>query len=177
MRLISMLLMCLMPFAANASPLLPDTLLRAIKADPARYIDSVATLIASYGGADGITEDQLNTSMALVRAKARTGAILSLMGADLDADGALTRDEVVAAEAVAGASARGKMEKAFVSADVDGDGIVTGVELAEFGDAAALAVFSPAKMARLKVVMGFDADGDGKVTLGEVRSGLVGLTS
>ena len=177
MRLIPMFLVCLMPFAAAASPLLPDTLLRAIKADPARYIASVSTLIASYGGADGLTEAQLNTSMALMRAKARTQAILPLMGADLDADGALTRDEVVAAEDVASATARGKMEKAFGLADVDADGVVTAEELAGFGDAAALAAFSPAMMARLAVVMGFDADGDGKVTISEVRSGLGELTS
>ena len=41
--------------------------------------------------------------------------------------------------------------------------------------AAALQAFSPAKMAGLKVLMGFDADGDGKVTVAEVKVGLDGL--
>lgn len=177
MRLIPMLVLCLMPFAAEASPLLPDTLLKSIKADPGSYMDSVATLIASYGGPDGITEEQLNTSMALARAKARTQAVLPLMGADLDADGAMTRDEVVAAEAAASVTARARMEKAFLLADVDADGVVSPVELSDLGNAAALATFGPAAMARLTVLMGFDANGDGRVTLAEVRSGLVGLTS
>ena len=177
MRLIPILFACILPVAAQASPILPDTLLKTIKADPVSYLDSVSTLIASYGAADGITEEQLDTCMALVRAKARTSAILPLMGADLDADGALTRDEVVAAEGAAGVSARSKMAKAFQLADVDGDAVVSAAELVDFGDAAAMAAFSPAAMARMKVLLGFDADGDGKVTLGEVRFGLEALVS
>ena len=177
MRLIPYLVAVLLPFAAEASPLLPDALLKQIKADPASYLDSVAGLIASYGTADGITEDEVNTSMALVRAKARVSAVVPLLGADLDADGAVTRDEMVAAEAAAGAGARARMEKAFVLADGNGDAVVTGQELADYGDAAGVAAFSPAKMAGMKVLLGFDADGDGKVTLREVRAGLAGLES
>lgn len=177
MRLIPTLIAVLLPFAAAASPLLPDTLLKTLKANPAVYLDTVAGLIASYGAPDGITEEQLGTSMALVRAKARTGAIMPLMAADLDGDGAITRDEIVAAEAAVGAGARAKIEKAFVKADLDGDAVVSVQELADFGEGAAMAAFSPAKLAGLKVLMGFDADGDGKVTMTEVKAGLAGLAS
>ena len=102
---------------------------------------------------------------------------LPLIGADLDADGTVTRDEVMVAEGAASATARGKLEKAFQAADGDGDAMVTPTELTEFGLGAAMAAFSPAAMAKVKVLMGFDADGDGKVTVNEVRSGLAGLTS
>lgn len=177
MRLIPMLFACMLPFAAQASPVLPDMLLKSIKADPDGYLDGVMVLIAAYGAADGITEDQVGISLALVRAKARSSAILPLIGADLDADGTVTRSEVVVAEGAASASARGKLEKAFRGADADGDALVTPVEMTDFGLAAALAAYSPAQMARVKVLMGFDADGDGKVTVHEVRTGLAGLTS
>jgi hypothetical protein len=161
----------------HASPLLPDTLLKSIKADPSGYLESVATMIASYGAADGITEVQVDTSLALLRAKARSGAIMPLIGADLDADGTVTRDEVMVAEAAASAAARGRLERAFQAADADGNAMVTPAELTDFGMGAAMAALSPAEMARIKVLMGFDADGDGKVTVNEVRAGLVGLTS
>lgn len=177
MRLIPMLFACVLPFAVHASPLLPDTLMKSIKADPVGYLDSVTVLIASYGAADGITEAQVDTSLALVRAKARSLAIMPLIGADLDADGTVTRDEVAMTEAAASAAARGRLEKAFVGADADANAMVTPVELTDFGLMSAIAAFSPAEMARIKVLMGFDADGDGKVTVNEVRSGLAGLTS
>ena len=69
-----MLIAFVLPLAVQASPLLPDRLLQSIKADPAAYLDSVTLLIASYGAADGITEEQVDTSLALVRAKARSAA-------------------------------------------------------------------------------------------------------
>ena len=172
MRLIPFVFAVMLPLAAEASPLLPDALLKQVKADPASYLDSVATLIASYGAADGITEDQLGTSIALTRAKARIQAVLPLLGADLDADGAVTREELGAAEGAASAGTRARMEKAFHGADADGDAVVTAVELADFGDAAAMRAVGPAKLAGMTVLMGFDADGDGKVTVSEVRVGL-----
>ncbi len=160
-----------------ASPVLPDTLLRMIKADPASYLDTVAALIASYGAEDGLTAEQVDTSIALVRAKARATAMMPLVAADLDGDGTLTREEVVLAKSAASASGRSKLGKAFVLADVDGNAVVTPDELADFGAMAAMKTYSPARMAEIKVLLGFDADGDGKVTLVEVRAGLVGLVS
>ncbi|MGV8985002.1 MAG: EF-hand domain-containing protein [Cypionkella sp.] len=177
MRLIPIVLACLLPLAAQASPLLPETLLKTIKADPTSYLDSVAGLIASYGGADGITEEQVAGSVALVRAKARVSAIVGLIGADLDGDGTVTREEITLTEAAASAAARRKLEKVFVAADVDGDATVSVEELSDFGAMAAMSAISPAQMAQTKVLMGFDADGDGKVTLNEVREGLAGLMS
>lgn len=177
MRLIPIVLACILPLTAQASPVLPETLLRTIKADPTGYLDSVAGLIASYGGADGITAEQVDGSVALARAKARTSAIILMMGADLDGDGAITRDEVTTTEAAASASLRARLEKAFLTADADGDQVVSAEELSDFGAMAAMSAVSPAQMAQAKVLMGFDANGDGKVTLSEVRAGLASLMS
>ena len=177
MRLIPTLLACILPLAVQASPLLPDQLMKAIKADPASYLQTVSGLIAAYGAQDGITEDQLGTGMALVRAKARAAAMLPLMAADLDADGTVLREEMLSAEAAASAGTRARLDRAFLTADANGDGTVTVEEVSDYGAAAAMAAFSPARMAAFKVLIGFDADGDGKVTLVEVRAGLAGLVS
>lgn len=176
-RLLPALLALALPVAAGASPLLPQPLLKSIKADPAAYVASVAELIAAYGAADGITEDQLATSIALIRAKARTSAMVPLLAADLDGDGVVHRVELVAAEGAASASGRARLERVFAGADADGDGAVTAAELSDAGAAAAMAAFGPGRMAGLKVLMGFDADGNGLVTVAEVRSGLSGLVS
>lgn len=167
----------ILPLAAQASPLLPETLLKSVKLDPAGYIDGVSQMIASYGGADGITEDQLATGMALVRARARIAAQMPLLRADLDGDGMITRDEIQLAGSVATPAARGRLDKLFRRADADASGAISGEELADLGASAALAAYGPAQMAGLKVLMGFDADGNGKVTLSEVRQGLAGLAS
>lgn len=182
MRLIPTLFACILPVVglaapAGASPVLPDTLLQSIKADPANYLEKVAALIAAFGEADGITQEQVATSMALVRANVRVAATLPLLGADLDGDGSVTRDEIGLTKSAASARARIKLDKAFVLADADRDTVVTPQELADFGALAALAAYSPAAMAEVKVLMGFDGDGDGKVTLVEVRAGLAGLVS
>lgn len=175
MRLIPIILACILPMAAQASPDLPARLLKTIQANPTAYLDSVAGLIASYGDTDGITAEEVDGSVALIRAKARTQAVTGLLTADLDGDGAVTREEVLVTEAAASATARARLEKAFVAADADGDTTVSAEELADTGARAAMAALSPARMAQIKVLMGFDVDGDGKVTLAEVRNGLAGL--
>lgn len=175
MRLIPIVLAFVLPFAAQAAPLLPEALIQTIKADPARYLDRTASLIAAYGAGDGITEDQVNTSLALVRARARAAAIVPLLMADLDGDGAVTRAEVTGAEATLASAARDRLEAVFVTADADGDAVVSAAERADLGEVAALAALTPSAMAQAKILMGFDADGDGKVTLAEVRQGLAGL--
>lgn len=176
-RLLPVILACALPFAAAAQPLLPQPLLKSIKADPGAYVASVAELIAAYGAADGITEDQVATSIALIRAKARAGAMMPLISADLDGDGTVLRAEMVAAEGAASATGRARLERVFVNADADGDGAVSAEELSNAGASAAMAAFSPARMAGLKVLMGFDADGNGVVSVSEVRAGLSGLVS
>lgn len=177
MRLIPILFILALPFAAQAAPSLPATLLKSIKADPSSYLDSVAALIASYGAADGITEEQVATSMALVRAKARTAAEVPLMRADLDGDGTVSRAEIVVVQSAASAATRGKLEKIFIAADTNGDAVVSLEERTELGALAAMAAYSPAQMAEMKVLMGFDGDADGKVTVNEVRQALAGLVS
>jgi hypothetical protein len=114
-------------------------------------------------------------SLALLRAKARAAAILPLLMADLDGDGVINREEVTVAEDALASAGRSRLEAVFEKADADGNAVISTAELADLGEAAAQAAISPSRMAQAKILMGFDADGDGKVTLTEVRQGLAGL--
>jgi hypothetical protein len=125
MRLIPILLACVLPLAAGASPLLPDALIKAIKADPAGYLDHTAGLIAAFGAGDGITEDQVDMSLALLRAKARAAAILPLLMADLDGDGVINREEVTVAEDALASAGRSRLEAVFEKADADGNAVIS----------------------------------------------------
>lgn len=175
MRL-ALALCLLLPSVALAQGL-PPRLMKAVRADPAAYLQEAAALIARAGQGDAVTSDQLAASVGLQRARARVAAMAPLMQADLDGDGLLTRDEMLATAASLSARARVGLDRDFSDADGDGDGRVTGEELAAAGDRAALSVWGPARLAEVKVLMGFDADGDGRVTLDEVKAGLQALVS
>lgn len=176
-RLVLSFALCLLPAAVLAQGALPPRLMTAIKSDPAAYLQEVAALIAGAGQGDAITADQLAVSIAVRRAQARAAVVESLVAADLDGDGAVTRAEMLDASGAMKAGARVRLDRQFAAADGDGDGVVTAAELASAGDAAALSVMGPARLAEVKVLMGFDANGDGRVTLDEVRSALQSLVS
>lgn len=176
MRLFAVMLV-LLPSMGLAQGALPPRMMKVIKADPQAWLTDVAALIASAGVGDAITADQLAVSIALKRARARVDVLTPLMASDLDGDGAVSRDEMLGAATAIKAEARVRLDRDFSAADADGDGLVTAVELAASGEAAALSVMGPARLAEVKVLMGFDADSDGRVTLDEVRAGLQALVS
>jgi hypothetical protein len=167
----------LLPGVAMAQGALPPRMIKAIKADPEAYLQDVAALIASAGQGDAITADQLAVSIAVQRARARVDVLAPLLEADLNGDGAVAREELLGTASALKSEARAKLDRAFGAADGDGDGLVTGAELAAKGEDAALSVMGPARLAEVKVLMGFDADADGSVTLDEVRNGLQALVS
>lgn len=177
LALMAALLPMICPMVALAEGALPPRLLSVIKADKAAYLQEVAALIASSGQGDAITEEQLAVSVALQRTRARVAVLAPLMAADLDGDGAVSREEMLGAASALKAEARVRLDRAFRAADGNGDGLVSGEELAAKADAAALRAFRPAKLAEVKVLMGFDADADGRVTLDEVRAGVQALVS
>jgi Ca2+-binding EF-hand superfamily protein len=95
-----------------------------------------------------------------------------LAGGDLNCDSVLTSDELRRTKAAVSASARAKQQRSFVQADVDGDGKVSASELAAYCQLAADKAVSLTEIKTTKLVMAFDANDDGKVTVDEVREGL-----
>ncbi len=176
MRLAAFVVM-LMPSVALAQGALPPQMMQAVKSDPSAWLQDVAALIGSAGQDGAVTADQLAVAVAVKRAAARVAAMEPLMAADLDGDGMVTRDEVTGAGHGLAAGAQAALQADFAAADGNGDGKVSKAELVALGDAAALSAMGPARLAEVKVLMGFDADGDGRVTLDEVKAGLQALVS
>ena len=160
------------PASAGA---VPEALAKRILLDPAGYVDSVAVLIAGYGAAGAIDRAGLDNVLALGRASARAVALRRLQGADLDGDGAVAAVEIGVTEAASAAVTRGRLAVYFAKADGDGDGAVSAAELQAYAGAAALAAFDEARASQLRAVLGFDGNGDGRVTLDEVKAGVAAL--
>ena len=166
-----------LPIAADTRPdlaafTIPETAVRQVMDDPQRYFEDMTDLIAAYGVDGAITAEQVDTSIAFEQAKARSYVMSVLAGGDLNCDGVLTSDELRRTKAAVSASARAKLQRCFVQADVDGDGKVSASELAAYGQLAADKAVSPTEIKTTKLVMAFDANDDGKVTVDEVRKGL-----
>ena len=153
----------------------PDAVAKRIVADPAAYLEGVAVLIAGYGAAGAIDRAGLDNVVALARASARAVALRRLQGADLNGDGAVTAVEIGVTKAASAAVTRGRLAVYFAKADGDGDGAVSAAELQAYAGAAALAAYDEARASQLRAVLGFDGNGDGRVTLDEVKAGVAAL--
>ena len=158
--------------ASYAAVTLPEALTKKIKGDPQGYLDDIAGLIAGYGTDGAIDQAGLDHVVTLERAAARARAYAKLALADLDGDGAVTLAELTVVQAAAAADERGKLAVLFTKADGDGNGTVTAAEMLASAGAAGLAAYSDAKAGQLRAVMAFDGNGDGRVTLDEVKAGL-----
>ena len=160
------------PLPDMAAFTIPETAVRQVMDDPQKYYEDMTDLIAAYGVDGAITAEQVDTSIAFEQAKARSYVMSVLAGGDLNCDGVLTSDELRRTKAAVSASARARLQRSFVQADVDGDGKVSANELAAYGQLAADKAVAPTEIKTTKLVMAFDANDDGKVTVEEVRVGL-----
>ena len=177
MPTIPALFAALLPILADTLPdvtafSLSDTAVGQIMDDPTHYLNDMTDLIAAYGADGAITAEQVDTSIALQQAKARSSAMALLIAGDLNCDDVLTGDELRRSKAAVSASARVKVQRAFGAADADGDGQVSGRELTAFGMSVANKAVSPTAITMTKLVMAFDDDTNGQVTLAEMRAGL-----
>lgn len=175
MRFLWALTLSLLP-AAVAAQDLPAALLAQIERRPEAYIDDVAVIISGYGTGGSIDKAALQNLVAMQRADGRALGFRRLHGADLDGDGAITGEELQIKAAALAAAARGRLILYFGKADADADGRVSAPELHSYANQLALSVFSPQKEAELYGMLGFDQDGDGRVTFNEVKAG-VALTA
>lgn len=155
---------------------LPDAAVKRILRDPGGWMAQATRLIAGFGGADGLRAEGIARHVAIERAAARAGALRDLLVADLDGDGAVTAAEAADYMQVLSARGRGGFLLDLAGADGDGDGTASAAELATMATAAGLAALPPADEARLAWVLAFDGNGDGAVTLVEMRQGVAALT-
>jgi len=174
MRWVFVILVCLLGSVALAAtpPVLAEPALKRIRASPERFVEAAAVLIHGYGSDGAVDAAAVDRFIALQRAGARASALRKLLAADLDADGAIAADEVAAAEAATG---RGRLIALHGRADGDGDGTVSAVELTLHTAIEALAGFTEAEAQAARAVLACDQDGDGHVTLPEVRAAVAAL--
>jgi hypothetical protein len=164
-------LMAILPQMAAAQDI-PDSVAAQIGRDPEGYFEDIAVIIAGYGSGGAIDAAGLQTLVALARADARALGFRRLQGADLDGDGAIAGDEMRSKAAASAAGARGRLMVNFAKADGNGDDMVSAEELQTYANAVALENFSNQRAAQVYAVMGFDSNGDGRVTVAEVRSAI-----
>ena len=151
---------------------LPNAVSAQVERNPDKYLDDLAVIIAAYGTDGAIDGHALHNVVAVARADARSMALHRLQGADLNGDGAISGAELkVRAEGEA-ATARGRLILYFGKADLDGDDQVTAAELQAYANAVAQKSFSEDKAAAVYAILGFDSNGDGRVTLAEAKAAI-----
>ncbi len=165
-----------LPFQAFATAL-PPAVAKAVASNADKYVDGVSVLVDGFGTAGAIDRQGLQNAVALARAEARAVALRRLQGADLDGDGAIAAPELQVAAAAAAAMARGRLMLYFRQADTDGDGLVSAMELQGYAEGEALKAYGEDKAQALFAVLGFDGNGDGRVTVAEVRVAISALAS
>jgi hypothetical protein len=164
--------------AAMAGPLaaqdLHEAALQRLRSDPAPFLDLAAQLIAAQGEAGAVGLAGVDRFVALERAMARARA-MRLQMADGNFDGVVTGAELTARLAALAQAENKRVWTQFDMADGNGDGVLSAAELSGFGHSQAFTAFSEMDEAMLRMVLSFDADGDGMVSLGEVQTGVSAL--
>ncbi|MGL6209251.1 MAG: EF-hand domain-containing protein [Paracoccaceae bacterium] len=176
-QIVVILLACLwsLPAYADMAPQLPDPLLKRIKAAPERFLDDSAILIHGFGSGGSISAAGVEQAIALERAGARASAMRRMLAVDLNNDGAIDTDELAVAAGAASATSRGRLITTHARADADSDGAVSPTELTAHAGAEALRLVSEVDAGMARAVLACDQDGDGKVTLAEVKRALSAL--
>lgn len=165
-----MVMLMVWPMAALAD--WPKALVAQVQRNPDKYLDVMAVMIGGFGTDGALNAVALHNVVALARADARAGALQRLLPADLDGDGTVALAEMQLRAATEAAGLRGRLVLAFGKADADGDGHVTAVELQAYANGVAQNAFSADKAAAIYAVLGFDGNGDGRVTLAEISAGI-----
>ncbi len=162
--------------ADDAEAVLPGALARVdaglakrLQRDADDVVTDAMTLVLGYGADGAIDRAGIETSIAVERARQRAIVLRRLIEADLDADGRVTTDEVTVIAAASEARFRGRVMMGHAAADADGDGTVTDGEARTWAQAFAMDRVSDADAARALSLMGLDLDGDGRLTLTELR--------
>ena len=176
MRWVLLIILLVLPGMTLAEAL-PKAVAKAVGTNPDKYIDELSVLIDGFGTDGAIDRRGLQNVVALARAEARAMALRRLLGADLDGDGAIAGAELRLTAAAESAAARGRLKLYFGKADRDADDLVSAEELLAYANDVALKALSEDKARIIFAILGFDGNGDGRVTLAEVKVAISALAA
>ncbi len=148
---------------------LSEKMFKRMQSSPDAFVEDAAALIYGYGTDAGIAAAGIDLAIAADRAAARGRTMGRMMQADLDGDGTATADEIGVLVQATSAKGRGRVALSFQTADADNDGTVSLVEMQAQATIAGETAVSPGKVAALRGMMALDTDGDGLLTMAEVR--------
>ena len=171
MKLLWGVLLAILPQMVMAQNI-PAALAKYIAQAPDAYLDDMQIVIAGHGTDGAIDLAGLQSIVAMARADARALGFRRLQGADLDGDGAISGDEMRAKAAASSAAARGRLMLYFGKADGNSDGRIAVAELQAYANGVAVQAFSETRANGLYAVMAFDKNGDGRVSVPEVKEGI-----
>lgn len=143
--------------------------------DRAEFVEAAAIAINWFGDPRGLNAAAIEDYIAAERAERRAGVIKALMAADLSADGTVSTAEVARLAPTLTPTARGRLIALHALADTDADGIAGPEEMIRLAQAEALRLVDDDRAESLRLLLVFDADGDGWVLLDEVRTAIAGL--
>lgn len=150
----------------------PGATLAQISDQPDRFLREAAGLILGYGRDGRIDPGGIEDAIATERASLRAREVRRLLVADLDDDLAVDARELDVAIAAASATMRGRLMGWHMDADLDRDGTVIWSELRAFAKASSLTALDEDAAGAMRSLMVFDLDGDGYVSVAEVRRAL-----
>ncbi|MCB1359509.1 MAG: hypothetical protein KDK53_24350 [Maritimibacter sp.] len=158
---------------------LPERKLEELRRSPRAFIEMAADMIYGFGTAGALGPEGIDRYIAMGRAQIRAREIRRFLLADLDDDGVVTEAEINVLIAAEAATSRGRLYLAFRSADTAGgapDGRVDLDEMRAHASRVALEEIDAVKVDRIRSILLFDLDGDGRVTLPEVTDAVEALT-
>ena len=176
MRWVLLIILLVLPGMTLAEAL-PKAVAKAVGTNPDKYIDDLSVLIDGFGTDGAIDRRGLQNVVALARAEARAMALRRLLGADLDGDGAIAGAELRLTAAAESAAARGRLKLYFGKADRDADDLVSAKELLAYANDVALKALSEDKALTIFAILGFDGNGDGRVTVAEAKVAISALAA
>ena len=148
-----------------------------IAADRVDFLDAAATAIAWFGDPRGLDAAAIDDFIAAKRAARRADVYGLLLAADLSADGWVSQAEVARLAPGLSPQRRGRLIARAAAADGDGDGRTSPAELAAFAAAEALRLVPDKDRDDLRLMLLFDADGDGWVSFAEVQTGIADIAA
>ncbi len=147
---------------------IPEDVIKEIRRDPERSIQSLMTFAFSCNDEGIVTEECYTTVRSIQEAQMRVRQAESLLFMDLNADGSVSIEELKAYNRTQEPRRQSQNTLAFLDADANEDDVLTIVEILQFADKRIAKRGRVISGRVVEGIMSMDIDGDGKVTTREL---------